>query len=109
MVVTSFGFWMGLDFFERGFGSGLCPDGRGVADWCGFFLDLGWCGLALRMGVERRFAGADCCPSSVVLYHRELVQISRSWYYHITKICRFLHFLVIQSYKEFLILTNPDD
>ena len=26
-----------LIFLERGFGSGPCPDCRGVADWCGFF------------------------------------------------------------------------
>ena len=29
---------MGLIFGERGSGSGLCLDGRGVADWCGFLL-----------------------------------------------------------------------
>ena len=48
---------MGVNFFlERGSGSGLCPDGRGVADGCGFFWIWGGAGLVVRMGAERRFA-----------------------------------------------------
>ena len=30
--------WMGGNFLECGSGSGLCPDSRGGADWCGFFI-----------------------------------------------------------------------
>ena len=31
-------FGWGVIFLERGSGSGLCPDSRDVADWCGFFI-----------------------------------------------------------------------
>ena len=49
-----------LIFWERGSGSGLCPDGRGVADWYGFFcfesFGEGVRFFGVRMGGERRFA-----------------------------------------------------